>query len=419
MAPEQMTPGADLDHRVDIYALGVVLYEMLTGVVPAGHFDPPSHLVPTLSTELDEIILQTLQPEPERRPSSAQQLQEHLENALRNPGQTRHEKHRTLALQALVASLAAAFLGAGAVLVWSTFIDQNQDPSGGQKTLQKPSALSIQGVGRIRLLNTTNLAEVVTPGQMVHALALSSSQDEFGVILSPLGKISTWGNNRFGQTDPIFEAYDIIGIAAGQGPRSAHALALRSDGSVMGWGDNTYGQAAPPKNIPPIQAIAAGELHSLALSVQGEIVAWGNPASGITSVPPQLLPVQAIAAGADFNLALQTNGAVLAWGNNQFGQCQVPSSLTGVVEIAAGNRHALIRLVNGDIVAWGDNSFGQCTLPTNLPPATAVFAGAQASAILDERGQLHSWGRTPSNLPSLNQPIRHLAIGSTSWIALE
>ena len=42
MAPEQMEASHEVDHRADIYSLGAVFYEMMTGQVPAGHFDPPS-----------------------------------------------------------------------------------------------------------------------------------------------------------------------------------------------------------------------------------------------------------------------------------------------------------------------------------------------------------------------------------------
>jgi serine/threonine protein kinase len=66
MAPEQMEGSHEVDHRADIYSLGVVFYEMLTGEVPMGHFDPPSKRV-EIDVRLDEVVLRTLAREPERR----------------------------------------------------------------------------------------------------------------------------------------------------------------------------------------------------------------------------------------------------------------------------------------------------------------------------------------------------------------
>ncbi len=66
MAPEQRNHPQEVDQRADIYSLGVVFYEMLTGNLPLGRFSPPSDAA-GVDSRLDEIVHRALEREPHQR----------------------------------------------------------------------------------------------------------------------------------------------------------------------------------------------------------------------------------------------------------------------------------------------------------------------------------------------------------------
>ncbi len=86
MAPEQVERPTEVDHRADIYSLGVVFYEMLTGELPLGRFPLPSSKA-QLDIRLDDVVLRSLEKSPERRYQHATDVQTDVEQIRTTPGQ--------------------------------------------------------------------------------------------------------------------------------------------------------------------------------------------------------------------------------------------------------------------------------------------------------------------------------------------
>jgi hypothetical protein len=88
MAPEQYEKPQSVDHRADIYSLGVVFYELLTGKLPLGRFALPSEKV-HVDVRLDQVVLKTLEREPERRYQYVSEVKTDVDSIAHSPAETR------------------------------------------------------------------------------------------------------------------------------------------------------------------------------------------------------------------------------------------------------------------------------------------------------------------------------------------
>lgn len=87
MSPEQIEAPGEVDHRADIYALGVVFYQMLTGELPGKPLVPPSHASGNvrIDVRLDEVVLRALERKPELRYQQAGVLKTQVETIATTP----------------------------------------------------------------------------------------------------------------------------------------------------------------------------------------------------------------------------------------------------------------------------------------------------------------------------------------------
>jgi len=135
MAPEQVQARHG-DERTDVYSLGVILYEMLTGKVPWSggspqqvmrakleeHPPPPRDLRPEIPPALEEVVLHALERRPERRPESALEVREslaHLDSVVITNRAARLRRARRLPRWARVLIRIGGAAAAYGLLLWA------------------------------------------------------------------------------------------------------------------------------------------------------------------------------------------------------------------------------------------------------------------------------------------------------------
>jgi serine/threonine protein kinase len=204
MAPEQIEHPQDVDQRADIYSLGVVFYEMLTGELPLGRFAPPSERS-TADPRLDEVVLRTLEKERERRTQTAGEVKTQVETIASGiapsdletvwlqpapPGGIRSRRVKMAVTAGLGLALVFVF-GLALLIRYSGKHDAGSEPSGKQGAGSEPDlAASIgpftktfvltratnQWVGDTRETQTVGVwtATTVDPGETLLSLVKRS-----------------------------------------------------------------------------------------------------------------------------------------------------------------------------------------------------------------------------------------------------
>jgi eukaryotic-like serine/threonine-protein kinase len=302
MAPEQRNDARTAGPRADIFALGVMLYEVLVGEVPLGAFEPPSVRKPTIDKRLDAIVARCLKPDPKERYESVADLLVDLEplvapisisvplrlTKLQRAGRTFQRSALRVARIAAVAMVVLAFavlaltaaerrrpVDARSAGQWLMTEDGAKVPMTARGRLDTnanvvtlsggPDSVSVSAVGRTPTIDQGQLKFAAGEGKPMGRAAFDVSVRGEGLEVAvrvdmPAGQKDAWGALREsfrGSAPPPKAALMLLGE---HGRFVALVVGASGEPPTLEWvlGDNRQGQLQAP-----VTTVAAGQLLGL------------------------------------------------------------------------------------------------------------------------------------------------------------
>lgn len=146
MSPEQLETPGDVDQRADIYSLGLVLYELLTGRLPMGKFEPPSSRT-AVDARVDEILMQALERDRATRFQTVDELKARLQELIESKSPANLAVGNPLATRAAVCTGASLALALVAAAYFQIMLEQNRNNAVRDSTLYMILAVELVVVG--------------------------------------------------------------------------------------------------------------------------------------------------------------------------------------------------------------------------------------------------------------------------------
>ncbi|MEZ5385857.1 MAG: serine/threonine-protein kinase [Prosthecobacter sp.] len=430
MAPEVLMLGGSADHRVDIYAVGVMLYQMLTGKLPQGMFDPPSKQIAGLDPRFDEIIKQAIRDDREVRYQSVLELRTALDAILTQPV-ARVEASETGEKEPPPAALPTR------ARPQRTSPQTAEQPHRSKRHVQRSkgglSSLLWVGSGLLVLAGVlmvlftrsetpkaTTPAKAAAPAPPVATVAAKSAPKApaepplwpTGPNYTRVGRFRAWSAIRndsavdLGLLRSVSDVKQVIVHEKGW-------IVLRNDGT-------TVANALGASGLRGIRRICRGFGGSLALiGNKGELQMFGVNRNDPTRTPPANLgPVKDAFISPQFHAVIQEDGKLVVWGKafdgtkeQGNGEWKAKPALPAgrkAVALSATDLSLAVKLDDGSLLAWHIDR-GALKMPPEFGPGKTTEFAVNRSFLLavpKEGGLTLSWplddkkpvGRLPDNM---------------------
>ena len=412
LAPEHLKSGAPSDPRADIYSLGVMFYEMLTGALPKGIFPKPSE-VSTVDARLDTIVDKAMQSEPEQRYQTVSEMNTDLQRVAKSaPPSGRRSRW-------------PVWVSAGGLVILAVWGASLWIPRPAALTRSVPELLTPAGTSRRS--GTFYVDDPLVPGtlfrlggeggRLLPSLNGTVFEDVSVFVAAPKPRfvdrdgVSHFINPDGSTSEREFRKHPIQ-VLANQRLR----LAVFADGTAEAIVKFNAVDDAALNEINTLSDVRSGAFYEqsfLILFRDGtvRVIGQDGPVSELNEIDD--------AVQISFGSVLRADGTVVT------PAMPPPSGLTDVIKIASSRNHHLALRKDGHVVAWGDNASGACDVPETLANVVDIVAinGGAGSLALTSDGQWHHWGDDAEGnwqalLPKLDG-IRHLDAyqrGEDVWI---
>jgi serine/threonine protein kinase len=306
MAPEQVETPEQVDHRADIYSLGVVFYELLTGELPLGRFPAPS-IKAGLDARVDDIVFRALAKERELRQQSADQVKAEVEGLAETEHEQRNKPSKRVPVWSrfgpwtrsrVVGAVAVALLAAWALLTVTVRFLQHS----------KARADRIAGVNRLKDIG----------------LAYRTHVFEMEGLISNINTLTGQPVVIFGTDLTDTSPHPIIAVALG-GPDLKKPTVLFGDGSVLTMSEEQFRQSlnrASPSyraNWEHFQQLGLfGRKDQMTDPRTGKPYLFFLPISGTNSSPDEMLAVSPPDPDTQGRSVLRGDGSVQPMSEEEF-----------------------------------------------------------------------------------------------------